>query len=41
MQQQNSNSLYGYADTADAAYANMDDYKLTSGYVFIAGGGTI
>ena len=37
-QQQNSNSFYGYAD---AAYANMDDYKLTSGYVFIAGGGTI
>jgi hypothetical protein len=26
---------------ADAAYANMDDYKLTSSYVFITGEGAI
>jgi hypothetical protein len=30
--------FHGYAN---AAYANADDYKLTSGYVFIAGEGTI
>jgi hypothetical protein len=33
-----SNLFYGFAD---AAYANADDYKSTSGYVFIAGGGAI
>ena len=33
-----SNIFYGYAD---AAYANTDDYKSTSGYVFIVGGGAI
>lgn len=26
---------------SDAAYANTDDYKSTSGYVFLAGGGAI
>ena len=36
--QENSNLFYGYAD---AAYANTDDYKSTSGYVFIVGGGAI
>ena len=36
--QENKNLLHGYAD---AAYANMDDYKSTSGYVFIVGGGAI
>ena len=36
--QENTNLLHGYAD---AAYANTDDYKSTSGYVFIAGGGAI
>jgi hypothetical protein len=30
--------FHGYAD---AAYANVDDYKLTSGYVFIAREGII
>ena len=33
-----SNLFYGFAD---AAYANADDYKSTSGYVFITGGGAI
>jgi hypothetical protein len=37
-QQQNTNLFYGYAD---AAYANTDEYKSTSGYVFVAGGGSI
>jgi hypothetical protein len=36
--QENSNLFHGYAD---AAYANTDDYKSTSGYVFIVGGGAI
>jgi hypothetical protein len=36
--QENSNLFHGYAD---AAYANSDDYKSTSGYVFIVGGGAI
>ena len=36
--QQDSNLFYGYAD---AAYANTDDYKSTSGYVFVVGGGAI
>jgi hypothetical protein len=36
--QNNSNLFYGYADTA---YANTDDYKSTSGYVFIVGGTAI
>ena len=36
--QENKNLMHGYAD---AAYANMDDYKSTSGYVFIVGGGAI
>ena len=36
--QGNSNIFYGYAD---AAFANIDDYKSTSGYVFIVGGGAI
>ena len=36
--QQNSNLFYGYAD---AAYANTDDYKSTSSYVFVVGGGAI
>jgi Reverse transcriptase (RNA-dependent DNA polymerase)/GAG-pre-integrase domain/Integrase core domain len=35
---ENSNLFYGYAD---AAYANTDDYKSTSGYVFLVGGGAI
>lgn len=35
---QNSNLFFGYAD---AAYANTDDYKSISGYVFIVGGGAI
>jgi transposase InsO family protein len=35
---ENSNLFYGYAD---AAYGNSDDYKSTSGYVFIVGGGAI
>ena len=30
--------FHGYAD---AAYANADDYRLTSGYVFLAGEGAI
>ena len=34
----NSNIFYGFAD---AAYANSDDYKSTSGYVFLAAGGAI
>jgi hypothetical protein len=33
-----ANLFYGYAD---AAYANTDDYKLTSRYVFLAGDGAI
>ena len=33
-----SNTFHGYSD---AAYANTDDYKSTSGYVFLAGGGAI
>ena len=37
-EQKNSNLLYGFAD---AAYANTDDYKSTSGYVFIVSGGAI
>ena len=32
--QQNSNLFYGYAD---AAYTNTDDFKSTSGYVFVVG----
>ena len=36
--QENKNLLHRYAD---AAYANMNDYKSTSGYVFIVGGGAI
>ena len=36
--QQNNNLFHGYAD---AAYANTDDYKSTSGYVFVVGGGAI
>jgi hypothetical protein len=32
---QNTNLFYGYAD---AAYADTDDYKSTSGYVFLVGG---
>jgi hypothetical protein len=32
------NAFYGFAD---AAYANADDYKSTSGYVFIASGGAV
>ena len=36
--QENPNLFYGYAD---AAYANTDDYKSTSGYVFLVGGGAI
>jgi hypothetical protein len=32
------NSFYGFAD---AAYANHDDHKSTSGYVFLASGGAI
>ena len=36
--QRDTNLFYGYAD---AAYANTDDYKSTSGYVFVAGGGAI
>lgn len=35
---QHPNHFYGMADTA---YANSDDRKSTSGYVFIASGGTI
>jgi len=31
-------TFYGYSD---AAYANTDDYKSTSGYVFLAGGAAI
>ncbi len=34
----NSNFFYGFAD---AAFANHDDQKSTSGYVFIAAGGVI
>ena len=34
----NSNFFYGFAD---AAFANHDDWKSTSGYVFIAAGGAI
>ena len=37
-EQQIFNLFYGYAD---AAYANMDNCKLTSGYVFVVGGGAI
>jgi hypothetical protein len=33
-----SNIFYGYSD---AAYANADDLKSTSGYVFLAGGAAI
>jgi hypothetical protein len=33
-----ANSFHGYAD---AAFANTDDYRSTSGYVFIAAGGVI
>jgi hypothetical protein len=33
-----ANLFYGYAD---AAYANVDDYKSTSGYVFLVGNGAI
>jgi hypothetical protein len=33
-----SNLCYGYSD---AAFANTDDHKSTSGYVFISGGGAI
>ena len=36
--QKGNNLFHGYAD---AAYANMDDYKSVSGYVFIVGGGAI
>jgi hypothetical protein len=32
------NAFYGFAD---AAYANTDDYKSTSGYVFLASGGAV
>ena len=32
------NHFYGFAD---AAFANQDDFKLTSGYVFLAAGGVI
>jgi hypothetical protein len=35
---ENSNIFYGFAD---AAYANHDDHKSTSGYVFLAAGGAI
>jgi hypothetical protein len=35
---ENSNSFFGYSDTA---YTNVDDYKSTSGYVFIANRGAI
>lgn len=34
----NSNFCYGYAD---AAFANADGYKSTSGYVFLSNGGAI
>jgi hypothetical protein len=34
----NANLFQGYADSA---YANADDYKSTSGYVFLAAGGAI
>ena len=34
----NENHLYGFAD---AAFANYDDHKSTSGYVFLASGGAI
>ena len=34
----NSNLIYGFAD---AAFANQDDHKSTSGYVFLASGGAI
>jgi hypothetical protein len=34
----NSNTFYGFAD---AAYANHDDHKSTSGYVFLTAGGAI
>lgn len=34
----NSNSFFGFAD---AAFANYDDHKSTSGYVFLASGGAI
>ena len=34
----NENSFYRFAD---AAYANHDDHKSTSGYVFLASGGAI
>ena len=33
-----NNLFYGYVD---AMYANMDDYKSTSGYVFLVGSGAI
>jgi len=35
---QDSNLFYSFAD---AAYANTDDYKSTSGHVFLAAGGAI
>jgi hypothetical protein len=35
---ENDNAFHGYLD---AAYTNTDNYKLTSGYVFLAGGGAI
>jgi hypothetical protein len=34
----NNNLFHGYTD---AGYANHDDLKSTSGYVFLAAGGTI
>lgn len=34
----NDNSFYGFADTA---FANHDDHKSTSGYVFLSAGGAI
>jgi hypothetical protein len=33
-----NNSFFGFANTA---FANHDDHKLTSGYVFLAAGGAI
>ena len=36
--QESNNLFHGYAD---AAYANTDDYKSVSRYVFIVGGGAI
>lgn len=37
-QTKDANLFFGYAD---ATYVNTDDYKSTSGYVFISGGGAI